>query len=201
MNKRLIMFVILFFSIASLVIVISYGTKGIDDANQENAKKMTIYRHKDILVNNINPKDFTIYKLKENIDYEIVKVEKNLLFYKEENNNVIPFKKGSFIYLYYLLDPIEAINDGIKVEIKNINTDSKKLIFYDKNNENNTFFVDKNIKFKVNKQKVYYIEMEILNDLSLDDEYLLSIYLENQIDVNHEIFIDCNPPQTTDWWR
>lgn len=198
MNKRLIMFIILFFSIASLVIVISYGTKGIDDANQENAKSMTIYRHKNILVNNIDPKDFTIYKLKENINYEIVKVEKNLLFYTEVNNKIVPFKKGSIIYLYYLLDPIEAINAGIKVEIKNVNTDAKKQIYYDENNENNTFFIDGNIKFKINKHKVYYIEIEILNDLSPDDEYLLSITLENQIDVNHDIFIDCNPPETTD---
>lgn len=198
MNKRLIMFVILFFSIASLVIVVSYGTKGIDDANQENAKSMTIYRHKNMLVNNINPKDFTIYKLKENINYEIVEVEKNLLFYTEENNKISPFKKGSFIYLYYLLDPIEAINEGIKVEIKNVNTDAKKQIFFDEKNLDNTFFIDGNIKFKVNKEKVYYIEMEILNDLSPNDEYLLSIVLENQIDVNYDIFIDCNPPETTD---
>ena len=172
MNKKLVLILIIFFSLASLGLVFAFGVKPT------------------VLEDKVNPSDVTLYKLKQeknNIARKILKdelvncrdffeeVNKEFRLYKNINKKISTPKKDEKFYLYYMLSPKNSIRYDVFVKL-NI-PGEKDVILELKENEKEKVYKTKYFEFKLLKnthqfirnENVVYLEIKVIKDIKSDD--------------------------------
>ena len=172
MNKRLVLILIIFFSLASLGLVFAFGVKPT------------------VLEDKVNPKEIILYKLKKekNNMYKKIKkdellhhseffeqVNKELRLYKNVDKKIVPPQKDDKFYIYYMFSPINSINHNIFINLSI--PGQKDYILELKNGEKEKVYKTKYFEFKILKnnhsfirnESVVYLEIKIIKDIKSSD--------------------------------